>query len=173
MGRTARDVMTADPACCSPQTTLDQVAKMMVLNDCGEIPVIDSANRPIGVITDRDIVCRADRRSPAEGRLQSLAARGASPASHRDGRGARLARRDEEEYREYLTEEQRSQLGCIARRMQRDLHHGLLAGGRERTGSSGPKSGRATLVPGVWPNVRAILAFPGVENAVSDVRTTE
>ena len=41
MSRTARDVMTADPACCSPQTTLDQVAKMMVLNDCGEIPVID------------------------------------------------------------------------------------------------------------------------------------
>ena len=66
MSRTARDVMTADPACCSPQTTLDQVAKMMVLNDCGEIPVIDSANRPIGVITDRDIVCRvvADSKHP-------------------------------------------------------------------------------------------------------------
>jgi CBS domain-containing protein len=66
MARTARDVMTADPACCSPDTTLDQVAKMMVLNDCGEIPVIDSANRPIGVITDRDIVCRvvADSKNP-------------------------------------------------------------------------------------------------------------
>jgi hypothetical protein len=37
-----------------------------------------------------------------------------------------MARRDEEEYREYLTEEQRSQPGCIARRMQRDFRHGLL-----------------------------------------------
>jgi CBS domain-containing protein len=66
MAKIARDVMTPDPACCSPQTTLDQVAKMMVLNDCGEIPVINSANQPIGVITDRDIVCRvvADGKNP-------------------------------------------------------------------------------------------------------------
>ena len=58
MTRTARDVMTPDPACCTPHTTLDQVAKMMVQNDCGEIPVIDVDDRPIGVVTDRDIVCR-------------------------------------------------------------------------------------------------------------------
>ncbi len=67
------------------------------------------------------------------------AASGESLASHRDGRGAPLARRDDREYREYLTEEQRSQRrgpqrgsrvgverGCIARRMQPDFHHGLL-----------------------------------------------
>jgi CBS domain-containing protein len=56
--RVARDVMTPDPACCSPDTTLDEVAKMMIHNDCGQIPVIDSADQVIGVITDRDIVCR-------------------------------------------------------------------------------------------------------------------
>jgi CBS domain-containing protein len=54
----ARDFMTADPACCSPHTGLDQVAKMMVQYDCGEIPVLDVMDRPIGVVTDRDIVCR-------------------------------------------------------------------------------------------------------------------
>src|SRR5580693_4897665 len=54
----ARDFMTADPACCSPNTGLDQVAKMMVQYDCGEIPVLDVMDRPIGVVTDRDIVCR-------------------------------------------------------------------------------------------------------------------
>ena len=32
---------------------------MMVQNDCGEIPIIDTSNRPVGVVTDRDIVCRA------------------------------------------------------------------------------------------------------------------
>ena len=40
-------------------------------------------------------------------------------------RGARLARRDDREYREYLREKQRSQPGCIAVRMQMELHHGL------------------------------------------------
>jgi len=67
MAKLAKDVMTHDPACCSPTTTLDQVAKMMVQNDCGEIPIIDTANRPIGVVTDRDIVCRvvAEGKNPA------------------------------------------------------------------------------------------------------------
>ena len=31
---------------------------MMRQNNCGEIPVVDSTDRPVGVITDRDIVCR-------------------------------------------------------------------------------------------------------------------
>jgi CBS domain-containing protein len=54
----ARDVMTPDPACCTVNMTIDDVAKLMVENDCGEIPVIDPADRLIGVVTDRDIVCR-------------------------------------------------------------------------------------------------------------------
>jgi CBS domain-containing protein len=66
MSKIARDVMTLDPTCCTPHTTLDQVAKMMVQNNCGEIPVVDVADRPIGVVTDRDIVCRvvADGKNP-------------------------------------------------------------------------------------------------------------
>jgi CBS domain-containing protein len=58
MATLARDVMTPDPACCSVNTTLDDVAKLMVQNDCGEIPVLDVTDRVIGVVTDRDIVCR-------------------------------------------------------------------------------------------------------------------
>jgi CBS domain-containing protein len=56
-----KDMMTADPACCIAETALQEVAQMMVDHDCGEIPVVDSkeTKRPIGVITDRDIVCRA------------------------------------------------------------------------------------------------------------------
>lgn len=59
MARLARDIMTPNPVCCSPSTTLDEVAKMMLHNDCGEIPIVDVTDRVIGVITDRDIVCRA------------------------------------------------------------------------------------------------------------------
>jgi CBS domain-containing protein len=58
MAKLARDVMTPDPACCSPTTTLDEVAKLMAQNDCGEIPVVDPGDQIIGVVTDRDIVCR-------------------------------------------------------------------------------------------------------------------
>jgi CBS domain-containing protein len=67
MARTARDIMTPDPACCTVNMTLDQVAKMMVQNNCGEIPVLDVNDRPIGVITDRDIVSRvvAKGKNPA------------------------------------------------------------------------------------------------------------
>src|SRR5688500_6401904 len=55
-----KDVMTADPACCISETALQEVAQMMVDHDCGEIPVVDDKETrlPIGVITDRDIVCR-------------------------------------------------------------------------------------------------------------------
>ena len=51
--------MTSSPQCCTGETTLNEVANRMVEADCGEIPVTDASNRLVGVITDRDIVCRA------------------------------------------------------------------------------------------------------------------
>src|SRR5688500_867807 len=74
MPRTAADVMTPDPACCTASTTLDQVAKMMVQNNCGEIPILDMNDRPVGVITDRDIVCRvvAEGKNPAAHTAESF-----------------------------------------------------------------------------------------------------
>ena len=55
-----REVMTPDPACCTADAALPMVARMMIENDCGEIPVVDnkSSKVPVGVVTDRDIVCR-------------------------------------------------------------------------------------------------------------------
>jgi CBS domain-containing protein len=53
-----REIMTMDPKCCSPTTSLIEVAKLMVEEDCGEIPVCDEGGKPVGVLTDRDIVCR-------------------------------------------------------------------------------------------------------------------
>ena|SRR5579862_9127350 len=67
MAKLARDVMTADPAVCLPDTPIDQVARMMAQNNCGEIPVIDRTDKPVGVVTDRDIVCRvvAEGKNPS------------------------------------------------------------------------------------------------------------
>ncbi|MGH9197162.1 MAG: CBS domain-containing protein [Acidimicrobiia bacterium] len=63
---TVRDIMTLNPACCTPNTGLRDAAKLMVEHDCGEIPVVESMElesvgtlRPVGMITDRDISCRA------------------------------------------------------------------------------------------------------------------
>jgi CBS domain-containing protein/YHS domain-containing protein len=55
-----REVMTKSPVCCPPDMPLKDVARLMRDFDCGEIPVVESAaKRPVGVVTDRDITCRA------------------------------------------------------------------------------------------------------------------
>lgn len=55
-----RDVMTFDVAVCEPTTRLNYVARMMQERDCGAIPVVQSTDsmKPIGIVTDRDIVIR-------------------------------------------------------------------------------------------------------------------
>jgi CBS domain-containing protein len=55
-----KDIMTSDPACCTPDSSISEVARMMVDYDCGEIPVIENQETriPVGVVTDRDIVTR-------------------------------------------------------------------------------------------------------------------
>ena len=53
-----REIMSTDAKCCSPTASLIEVAKLMVEEDCGEIPVCDDSGKPVGVLTDRDIVCR-------------------------------------------------------------------------------------------------------------------
>ena len=69
--QTAGDIMTTHPACCTPETPLQRVAQLMVLQDCGEIPIVQDEDSliPIGVVTDRDIVCR-------------IVARGKNPLDH-------------------------------------------------------------------------------------------
>lgn len=55
-----REVMTENPVCCDRNTKIQDVARMMVECDCGAIPVVEDqqSRRPIGIITDRDIVTR-------------------------------------------------------------------------------------------------------------------
>lgn len=52
------EIMTENPACCGPQDSVQEAARLMVQNDCGEVPVVDESGHPVGVITDRDIACR-------------------------------------------------------------------------------------------------------------------
>ena len=64
---TVAEIMTKDPACCAPDTSLQEVAKLMVENDCGCIPVVQDGE-PVGTITDRDIAVRtvAEGKNPLD-----------------------------------------------------------------------------------------------------------
>ncbi len=52
------EIMADNPVTCMPDTRILQAAQWMVESDCGALPVVDSDNKPVGVITDRDITCR-------------------------------------------------------------------------------------------------------------------
>lgn len=57
---TVQEIMSKDPTCCTPDTKLDEVARLMADCDCGAIPIVKSmsSKKPVGIITDRDIVTR-------------------------------------------------------------------------------------------------------------------
>jgi CBS domain-containing protein len=68
----AQDVMTTEPACCTPDSTAREAARLMREHDCGCVPVVEGeSNRVVGVVTDRDIACRC----VAEGRGAETAVR--------------------------------------------------------------------------------------------------
>ena len=64
----AREIMTESPACCTPSDSLRTVANAFIDNDCGLLPVVDSPQnkRLIGVVSDRDIVCRVLAKDDAD-----------------------------------------------------------------------------------------------------------
>jgi CBS domain-containing protein len=53
-----RDVMTSNPRTVSPQDSIQNAARIMRDEDTGAVPVVDNG-RPVGIVTDRDIVVRA------------------------------------------------------------------------------------------------------------------
>ena len=53
-----REVMTTNPRCVSPNDSIQSAARIMKEEDTGVVPIVEDG-RPIGVITDRDIVLRA------------------------------------------------------------------------------------------------------------------
>ena len=62
----AQDIMSKNPACVTPETSLTDAARLMKQEDIGIVPVVESekSKRLVGVLTDRDIAVRA----VAEGR---------------------------------------------------------------------------------------------------------
>ena len=63
----AKDIMSRDPQCCTPDDTLRNAARLMADNDCGCLPVVEDKDgkRVVGVLTDRDIAIRGVARGKA------------------------------------------------------------------------------------------------------------
>ena len=57
----AQDIMSKNPTCVTPDTTLADAARLMKTENIGVLPVVesDSSKRLVGVLTDRDIAVRA------------------------------------------------------------------------------------------------------------------
>lgn len=50
-----RDIMTTEVKQCGPEANLAEAVATMWAGDCGVLPVVDSDQKVIGMITDRDI----------------------------------------------------------------------------------------------------------------------
>lgn len=57
MGRTVAEVMHGDPRTVSRDSRVMDAARIMLDDDIGSVPVVDG-DRPVGIITDRDIAIR-------------------------------------------------------------------------------------------------------------------
>lgn len=53
-----RDCMCNDVACVGPDATIKEVAKLMQNRHVGCIPVCDSNQKVLGIVTDRDLILR-------------------------------------------------------------------------------------------------------------------
>lgn len=60
------EIMTKDPACVTPGTTVREAARVMQREDTGVVPVVEEGGdrKLVGVVTDRDLAIRV----VAEGR---------------------------------------------------------------------------------------------------------
>lgn len=62
------EYMTPDPLVVSPNEPLDRIAELIRAHGIQQVPVVDTANRLVGIVTDRDLrsVSAFDKRQEAK-----------------------------------------------------------------------------------------------------------
>ena len=63
-----KDLMTANPTTCTPDTNLAAAAALLLEADCGFLPVLDDG-KLVGVVTDRDMYIALATRNQLASRL--------------------------------------------------------------------------------------------------------
>jgi len=64
-----KDIMTQTAVCCSPSTDIGAAVELLWVRNCGMLPVVDSNQKVVGVITDRDICIALGTRNRPAGAL--------------------------------------------------------------------------------------------------------
>ena len=72
-----RDLMTLAPVTIEPQASVVEAAKKMIQEEKGPLPVVEGDGRPVGMVTDRDIIARvvAEGRDPGSVTVEDIATR--------------------------------------------------------------------------------------------------
>src|SRR5215218_4713175 len=72
-----RDLMTSDPVTIEPQASVVDAARRMIQKEKGPLPVVEGDGRPVGMVTDRDIIARvvAEGRDPGSVTVEDIATR--------------------------------------------------------------------------------------------------
>jgi CBS domain-containing protein len=65
-----REVYTRDAAVCRPDATIAEAARLLRARDCSLLLVVGPDRRPLGVVTDRDLLQLLDRRDLAPSRAR-------------------------------------------------------------------------------------------------------
>ncbi|MGD9789193.1 MAG: CBS domain-containing protein [Phycisphaerales bacterium] len=61
---TAKDVMTREPVCVTPATTIRQLARVLDENGISGAPVVDQQGRVVGVVSRTDLMRRCSEGTP-------------------------------------------------------------------------------------------------------------
>lgn len=56
MGARVKDIMTRDVVTVSPETTLKEIAGLLVKHSISSVPVCDKAGQVVGIISERDLL---------------------------------------------------------------------------------------------------------------------
>jgi CBS domain-containing protein len=64
-----RDVMAETPASCSMDTNLGTAVEILWTRNCGILPIVDSDQKVVGVVTDRDICIALGTRNRLPGEI--------------------------------------------------------------------------------------------------------
>jgi CBS domain-containing protein len=72
-----RDLMTSDLVTIEPQASGVEAAQKMIQEEKGPLPVVEGDGRPVGMVTDRDVIARvvAEGRDPGSITVEDIATR--------------------------------------------------------------------------------------------------
>ena len=72
-----RDLMTSAVVTIEPQASVVDAARRMIQEEKGPLPVVEGDGRPVGMVTDRDIIARvvAEGRDPGSITVEDIATR--------------------------------------------------------------------------------------------------